>query len=128
MSREPVLGRTSLAALYSLADKVGGPRVEAGYNLEPISSRLQHYPIISGLIGSAVDVLTCTPSLITVSDQVFLPYRIRSLVGLRGHRSGLLGPLSGRRVFRWGRTHLSGTAMSLVGGDLGVPMSNNTWL
>ena len=36
-----VLGRTSLAALYSLADKVGGPRVQVGYNLEPISSQLQ---------------------------------------------------------------------------------------
>ena len=36
-----VLGRTPLAALYSLADKVGGPRVQVGYNLEPISSRLQ---------------------------------------------------------------------------------------
>jgi hypothetical protein len=41
-----------------------------------------------------------------------------------GYQLGRLGPL-----YRWadllvGRTHLPGTAMSLVGGDPGVPMSH----
>ena len=95
-----VLGTTSLTALYSLADKVDGPRVQVGYNLEPISSRLQHYPVISGLLGGAIDILTCTPSLESVSDKVIW----RNLLeGLRDHRSGLLGPLSGRTDLLTGR-------------------------
>jgi hypothetical protein len=36
----------------------------------------------------------------------------------------LVGPTSRSAGLRVGRTHLSGTAMSLVGGDLGVPMSH----
>jgi hypothetical protein len=48
----------------------------------------------------------------------------RSSGGRVGCQLGRLGPLIGRRVFLVGRAHLSGTAVSLVGGDLGVSMSH----
>jgi hypothetical protein len=48
----------------------------------------------------------------------------RSSGGRLGRQLGRLGPLIGRRVFLVGRTHLSGTTLSLVGGDPGVPMSH----
>jgi hypothetical protein len=41
-----------------------------------------------------------------------------------GRQLGQLGPLTGRLGLLVGRTHLSGTAVSLVGGDPGVPMSH----
>jgi hypothetical protein len=42
-----------------------------------------------------------------------------------GCQLGRLGPLTGRQVFWLARTHLSGTVVSLVGGDPGVPMSHS---
>jgi hypothetical protein len=41
-----------------------------------------------------------------------------------GHKLGRLGPLSSRGGLLVGQTHLSGTTMSLVGGDPGIPMSH----
>jgi hypothetical protein len=40
-----------------------------------------------------------------------------------GRQLGRLGPLTGRQVFLVGWTHLSGTAVSLVGGDRGTHVS-----
>jgi hypothetical protein len=40
-----------------------------------------------------------------------------------GHQLGRLGPLDRSTGLLVGRAHLSWTAASLVGGDLGVPMS-----
>jgi hypothetical protein len=42
-----------------------------------------------------------------------------------GRQLGRFGPQTGWQVLLVGRTHLSGTAVSLVGGDPGVPMSNS---
>jgi hypothetical protein len=39
-----------------------------------------------------------------------------------GRQLGRLGPLTGRQVFLVGRTHLSGMAVSLIGGEPGVPV------
>jgi hypothetical protein len=39
-----------------------------------------------------------------------------------GCQLGRLGPLTGWRIFSLARPTLSGTAVSLVGGDPGVPM------
>jgi hypothetical protein len=80
-----------LPTLYWLADNVGGPGVQVGYNWKPILSRLQHYPMIFELPGGTTNVLTCTPRL--VPDKV--AWR-NLLEGLLSHRSGLLGPLLGR--------------------------------
>jgi hypothetical protein len=41
-----------------------------------------------------------------------------------GCQLGRLGPLNRSAGLLVGRTHLSGTAVSLVGGDPGVPMSH----
>jgi hypothetical protein len=41
-----------------------------------------------------------------------------------GCQLGRLGPLDRSAGLLVGRTHLSGTAVSLVGGDPGVPMSH----
>jgi hypothetical protein len=60
-----VLGRTPLTTLYKLAYKVGGPMFRLVTTEKPISSRLQHYPVIFELIGGSADVLECTPSLIS---------------------------------------------------------------
>jgi hypothetical protein len=41
------------------------------------------------------------------------------------HQLGRLGPLDRLAGLLVGRTHLSGTVVSLVGGDPRVPMSHN---
>jgi hypothetical protein len=41
-----------------------------------------------------------------------------------GHQLGRLGPAVMSADLLVGRTHLSGTTVSLVGGDPGVPMSH----
>jgi hypothetical protein len=43
-----------------------------------------------------------------------------------GRQLGWLGPLNRSVGLLVGRTHLPGMAVSLVGGDLGVPMSHNS--
>jgi hypothetical protein len=73
MKVQVVLGRTPLLALYWLTDKVDGPRVQVGYNMETyLKCQLQHYPVIFGLSSGAVDIFTSC-----LACQV--SYRIRSL-------------------------------------------------
>jgi hypothetical protein len=45
-----------LPALYWLTDKVGGPRVQVGYNMETNLRNVTTNPVIFGLIGDAADV------------------------------------------------------------------------
>jgi hypothetical protein len=90
---------------------------------KPISSRLQHYPVIFGLPSDAVDVLACTPSLI--SDKVVW----RNLLeGLWDHRSGLLGPLSGREVIWWVGPTCWGWLWSWLVGTHGYPCLTSPWV
>jgi hypothetical protein len=69
-------------------------------------------------------VLSCTPSLEVVLDQVV--WGIFWKVFRRSCRlpTRSVGPTDSSASLLVGRTHLSGTAVSLVGGDPGVPMSH----
>jgi hypothetical protein len=55
-------------------------------------------------------------------DYVIWESSGRSSGGRVGRQLGRLGPLTGRQVFLVGRTHLSGMAVSLIGGEPGVPV------
>jgi hypothetical protein len=99
---------TPLPALYWAKDKVGGPESRSVTTGKPISSLFtswKAYPSCLNLSG-----LPCLAHQAIFSSSG--PH-VRS--GRPTDRSaGLLV----------GRTHLSGTAVSLVGGDPGVPMSH----
>jgi hypothetical protein len=111
-----VLGRTSLAALYSLADKVGGPGVHVGYNRETYLK----------------SVTTLSYNLRTVwrHDQR-LAMHAKSRIGLSllvelswrfsGPQIMSIGPTVRFASLLMGRTHLSGTTVSLDSRTQGYP-------
>jgi hypothetical protein len=74
-------------------------------------------------------VLSCTPSLEVVPNEVV--WEIFWKVFRRSCRplTRSVGPTDRSAGLLVGWTHLSGTAVSLVGGDPGVPMSHtNIWV
>jgi hypothetical protein len=104
-----VPGRTPLPALYWVMDKVGGPESRSVTTGKPISSKLQH----GKLIRAASIRLDCLVLHAKLSSR------------LRAHMSGRTGLLDRSTGLLVGRTYLSGTVVSLVGGDPGVPMSHS---
>jgi hypothetical protein len=102
--------RTPLPALYWAMDKVGGPESRSVTTGKHISS----------LFTSWKAYLSCL-------NPSGLPCLVRQTVFSSSGphvRSGR--PTNRSAGLQMGRTHLSGTATSLVGGDLGVPMSHNS--
>jgi hypothetical protein len=73
-----------------------------------------------------LECLSCTPSLEVVMDWVV--WRIFWKVFKRSCRppTRSVGSTNRSAGLLVGRTHLSGTAVSLIGGDPGVPMSHTT--
>jgi hypothetical protein len=100
--------RTPLPALYWVTDKVGGPKSRSVTTGKPISSQLQHEKLIRA-------------ALIHVD---FLVLHAKLSSRLRAHMSGRTGLLNKSAGLLVGRTYLSGTSLSLDGGDPGVPMSH----
>jgi hypothetical protein len=103
-----VPGRTPLPALYWATDKVGGPESKSVTTGKPISS-----------------LFTSWKAYLSYLNPFGLPCLARQAVfsSLDPHvKSG--GPADRSAGLLVGRTHLLGTAVSLVGGDPGVPMSH----
>jgi hypothetical protein len=107
--RWPVPGKTPLPALYWATDKVGGPESRSVTTRKPISSQLQHEAYLSCLNPSGLPCLVRQAVFTSSNPHI---------------RSG--GPTDRLASLLVGRTHLSGTAVSLVGGDPEVPMSHTT--
>jgi hypothetical protein len=105
-----------LPSLYWATDKVGGPEFRSVTTGNPISSQLQHGKLIRATL-IRLDFLDFYAKLSSRLDNVvwgaFWKVFKRSC-GPPTRSAGLLV----------GRTHLSGTVVSLVGGDPGVPMSH----
>jgi hypothetical protein len=99
-----------LPAIYWATDKVSGPESKSVTTGKPMSSQLQHGKLIQATL-IRLDVVVWGIFLKVFKRSCGLPTR---LVGPTNRSAGLL----------LGRTHLSGTAVSLVGGDPGVPMSH----
>jgi hypothetical protein len=97
-----------LPTLYWVTDKVGGPESKSVTTGKPISSQFttwKAYP--SCLNSSGLPCLACQVVFSSLGPHVRSDRPTDRLAGL------LVG---------W--THLSGTTMSLVSGDRGVPMSH----
>jgi hypothetical protein len=96
--------RGNTLALLILANGQGRWTQSPGrlHTWKPISSRLQHNPVMFRLSGGTIDVLCLVL-------HAKLPHRSNKVVwgnlleGLRDHISCLLGPLSGKQVFWWVR-------------------------
>jgi hypothetical protein len=69
-------------------------------------------------------VLSCTPSLEVVMNEVVWEIFWKVFRRSCGQLTRSVGPTDRSACLLLGRTHLSGTAVSLVGGDPGVPMSH----
>jgi hypothetical protein len=97
-----------MPALYWATNKVGGPESMSVTIGKPISSLFTSWKAYPSCVNSSG--LPCL-----LRQAVFLSSGAHVRSGRPTDRSaGLLV----------GRTHLSGTAVSLVGGDPGVPMSH----
>jgi hypothetical protein len=97
-----------LPALYWAMDKVGGPESRSVTTGKPISS-----------------LFTSLKAYLSFLNPTGLPCLARQVVFSSSGphvRSG--GPTDRSAGLFVGRTHLSGTVVSLVGGDPGVPMSH----
>jgi hypothetical protein len=111
-------------ALYWVTDKVGGPESRSVTSGKPISSLFTSWkPYPSYLNPSELPCLT--RQAVFSSGEGRLGILLEGLqevvwaANLVGWAHGQVGGSSSRP------THLSGTAVSLVGGDPGVPMSHN---
>jgi hypothetical protein len=112
------------STLYWPADEVGsqtrGLLQSGDLSLHYISC---HIPSI--FFGrSPARSLSCTPSLEVVVDQVVWGIFWKVFRRSCGQPTRSVGPTDRSAGLLVGRTHLSGTAVSLVGGDPGVPMSH----
>jgi hypothetical protein len=124
-----MLQRVASTTLYWLADEVGSPtpgRLRTGdLSLCYTSCHITSICFKRNPPRS----LSCTPSLEVVMDQVVggIFWKVfRRSCGLPTRSIGTrsVGPTNSSAGLLVGRTHLSGTAVSLVGGDPGVPMSH----
>jgi hypothetical protein len=77
------------------------PKSKSIRTWKSIFTDCKQYPVISRVIGGAFGALNCTPNLVSSS-------------GLWIRSPGPIGRSIGRLT---GRTHLSGTVETLVGGD-----------
>jgi hypothetical protein len=71
--------------------------------------------------------LSCVPSLEVVPNEVVWGIFWKVFRRSYGLPTRSVGPIDRSAGLLVGRTHLSGTAVSLVGGDLGVPMSHRDY-
>jgi hypothetical protein len=119
-----MIQRVFSSALYWPADEVGS--LTPG-RLRPGDLSLRytscHIPSIC-FWRSPPRSLSCTPSLEVVMDQVVWGIFWKVLRRLCGSPTRSVGPINRSAGLLVGRTHLSGTAESLVGGDPRVPMSH----
>jgi hypothetical protein len=118
---------TALPALYWATDKVGGPESRSVTTEKPIPSQLQLLSYLVDLLWSkSTEILSCLvhqvlrSCWIRSSGAIFWKVFWRSC----GQPTRSVGPTDRSAGLLVGRTHLSGTAVSLVGGDPGVPMSH----
>jgi hypothetical protein len=72
----------------------------------------------------STEVLSCTPSLEVVPNEVVWEIFWKVFRRSCGPPTRSVGPTDRSAGLLVGRTHLSGTAVSLVGGDPRVPMSH----
>jgi hypothetical protein len=125
---EVTRGITS-SALYWPADEVGS---QSPGQLRPgdLSLRYTSCHIPSICLGEVHRglVLSCTPSLEVVADQVVWRIFWKVFRRSRGLPTRSDGPTDRSTGLLVGRTHLSGTVVSLVGGDPRVPMSHTLLL
>jgi hypothetical protein len=98
---------TPLPALYWATDKVGGPESVSVTTRKPISSLFTSWKTYVSCLNPSGLPCLARRAVFTSSDPHIT--------------SG--GPTDRSAGLLVGRTHLSGTAVSLVGGDPGVPMS-----
>jgi hypothetical protein len=83
------------------------------------------YPV-DLLWAKSTGVLSCTPSLEVMMDQVVWGIFWKVFKRSHGPPTRSVGSTDRSVGLLVGQTHLSGTSVSLVGGDPGVPMSHNT--
>jgi hypothetical protein len=114
-----------LPALYWPADKVSS---QTPSRLRPGDLSLADYNtfyICRSGWSESTDILSCTPSLVVVLDKVV--WRIFWKIFRRscGPPTRSVGPTVRSAGLLVGLTHLSGTVVSLISGDPGIPMSYN---
>jgi hypothetical protein len=113
------------SALYWPVDEVGSQTLG---RLQPGDLSLHytscHIPSIC-FERSPPRSLSCTPSLEVVADQVVWGIFWKVFRRSCGRPTRSIGSTNRSAGLLVGRTYLSGTAVSLVGGDPGVPISHN---
>jgi hypothetical protein len=112
-----------LPALYWATDKVGGRESRSVTTGKPISSQLQHGKLIRAAL-IRLDYLVLYAKLSSRMDKVVRGIFSKFFRRSCGPRTRSVRPTNRSAGLLVGRTHLSGTAVSLVGGDPGVPMSH----
>jgi hypothetical protein len=115
-----------LPALYWAMDKVGGPESRSVTTRKPISSQLQHGKLIRVAL-IRLDFLVLHAKLSSRLDKVIWGIIWKVFRRSYGPPTRSVGPTVRSASLLVGRTHLSGTAVSLVGGDPWVPMSHTTY-
>jgi hypothetical protein len=80
--------------------------------------------LVDLLWAKSTEVLSCTPSLEVVVDEVVWGIFWKVFRRSCGLPTRLVGPTEMLASLLVGQTHLPGAAVSLVGGDLGVPKSH----
>jgi hypothetical protein len=118
-----VPGRTPLPALYWATDKVGGLESRSVTTWKPIFSQSQRRKLIRAAL-IRLDSLVLHAKLSSRLDKVVWGIFWNVFRRSCGPPTRSVGPTDRSASLLVGRTHLSGTAMSLIGGDLGVPMSH----
>jgi hypothetical protein len=114
---------TPLPALYWATDKVDGPEFESVTTGKSISSQLQYGRLIRAAL-IRLDCLVLHAKLSSHLDKVVWGIFWKVFRRSCGLPTRSVGPTNRSASLLVGRTHLSGTAVSLVGGDPGVPMSH----
>jgi hypothetical protein len=118
----------TLPTLYWLADKVDA---QTPGQLRPKHQRLVDYNtchICRSACRNPPLVLSCTPCLEVVLDKVAWGIFWKVFRRTCGPPTRSFGPTDRSAGVLVGRTHLSRTVVSLVGGDPRVPMSHKfTW-
>jgi hypothetical protein len=112
-----------LPTSYWLTDNVCGPESKSVTTGKPISSKLQHNPVIFGLSDGTTNVfMSCLTRQVTRKNPI-RTYRESSRRSSGSHIRSV-GPTVRSASLLLGRTHLSRTTVNLVSGDPGVPMSH----
>jgi hypothetical protein len=104
-------------------DKVGGLESRSVTTGKPIFSQLQHGKLIQAAL-IRLDYLVLRTKLSSRLDKVLWGIFWKVFRRLCGPPTRSVGPTDRSAGLLEGRTHLSGTAVSLAGGDPGVPMSH----